>query len=152
MTDKLLDFVGKRKENIEQKRRSFERILFQNFLGAYTVLDNHGTVYPVTLIDISQEGCLFQIPVGPKGTSPYEKDTEHTLRMYFTKETFIPVVVRIKYGNEVLGTDGNHYFAYGCEFDTSLPSFAALQSFIDFLYSYSEHSAHDRGDTRAFFL
>ncbi len=152
MTDKLLDFVGKRKENIEQKRRSFERILFQNFLGAYTVLDNHGTVYPVTLVDISREGCLFQIPIGPKGESPYDKDTELTLRMYFTKQTFIPVVVRIKYGNEVLGTDGHHYMAYGCEFDTSLPSFAALQSFIDFLYSYSEHSAHDRGDARAFFI
>ena len=152
MSDKLLDFVGKRKENIEQKRRSFERILFQNFLGAYTVLDNQGTNYPVSLVDISQDGCLFQVPLPPKAANPFEKDTEVTLRMYFTKQTFIPVVVRIKYGNEVLGTDGNHYMAYGCEFDKSLPSFAALQSFIDFLYSYSEHSALDRGDSRSYFL
>lgn len=151
MSDKLLDFVGKRKENIEQKRRSFERILFQNFLGAYTVLDNQGTVYPITLIDVSHDGCLIQIPVGPKG-SAYEKDAELTLRMYFTKQSFIPVVVRIKYGNEVLGTDGHHYMAYGCEFDKSLPSFSALQSFIDFLYSYSEHSALDRGDAKSYFI
>ena len=32
MADKVLDFVGRRNQNIEDKRRNFERILFQNFL------------------------------------------------------------------------------------------------------------------------
>ena len=66
MTDKVLDFIEKRKENVEAKRRNFERILFQNVLGAYTELDQDGTVYPVELVDISKDGCLFQIPWNAK--------------------------------------------------------------------------------------
>ena len=50
MSEKVLDFIGKRNANIEQKRRNFERILFQNFLGAYTVLDDNGTNYKVQLV------------------------------------------------------------------------------------------------------
>ena len=152
MTDKVLDFVKKREENIEKKRRSFERILFQNFLGAYSVLDAQGTHYPITLIDISKEGCLFQVPWDCKSIgSELVKDEGMTLRMYFTKSTFIPVQVDVKYGKEFIDTDGQAYMRYGCEFDKSFPSFKAMESFIDFLYEFAEHSSIDKGDVKAFF-
>ena len=65
MTDKVLDFNTKRQENIEEKRRNFERVMFQNFLGCYTVIHREGVIYPVELVDISadtiedQEGNTF---------------------------------------------------------------------------------------------
>jgi len=152
MTDKLLDFVEKRKQNIEQKRRSFERLLFQNFLGAYTVLDTQGSVHPVSLVDISHDGCLFQIPWNPTSDQKFEDKTEFTMRMYFTKKSFIPVVVTIKYGKEFIDKDGSTYMQYGCEFDQSLPSFDAMRSFIDFMYSFAEHSAIDKNEKKVFFL
>jgi hypothetical protein len=152
MTDKVLDFIGKRKENIEVKRRSFERILFQNFLGAYTVIDKEGTVYPVTLVDISQEGCLFQVPWNVKADEKFAEKTEITMRMYFTKQSYIPVIVNVKYGNEFIGKDGQTYMHYGCEFDTSMPSFKAMESFISFMYDFAEHSAFDRNTEKSFFL
>ena len=152
MTEKVLDFIKKREENIEKKRRTFERILFQNFLGAYTVLDNQGTNYPITLIDISKEGCLFQVPWDVNGGSEeLAKDEPMTLRMYFTKSSYIPVQVEVKYGKEFVDTDGQTYMRYGCEFDKTFPSFQAMESFIDFLYSFAEHSSFDKGDTKAFF-
>jgi hypothetical protein len=152
MADKLLDFVSKRKKTIEQKRRSFERVLFQNFLGAYTVLDTQGSVYPVELVDVSHEGCLFQIPWNPAKDKKFEENTEFTMRMYFTKKSYIPVVVNIKYGKELIEEDGTTHMQYGCEFDTSLPSFDAMKNFIDFVYSFAEHSTIDKNEKKVFFL
>lgn len=151
MTDEVLDFVGKRKENIEKKRRGFERVLFQNFLGAYTVIDNAGSVYPIELVDISHEGCLFRIPWNMKKDQKLEEGSEINLRMYFTKDSYLPVIVNIKYGSENI-ENGQTYMQYGCEFDQSLPTFSAMQDFIKFMYSFAEYSAIDKGDARAFFL
>ncbi len=152
MTDKVLDFNAKREENIEQKRRQFERILFNNFLGAYTVVDQGGSIYPVSLVDVSREGCLFQVPWNMERDTQIEEGTEITMRMYFTKKSFIPVVMEIKRGQEHVDEDGQTYMQYGAEFDTSMPSFQAVESFIDFMYKFAEHSSLDKGSQKVFFL
>ncbi len=152
MTDKVLDFLEKRKENIEQKRRQFERILFNNFLGAYTVVDQGGSIYPVNLVDVSREGCLFQIPWNVDRDTKIAEGTEITMRMYFTKNSFIPVVMEIKYDREFIDQDGLTYMQYGAEFDTSMPSFSAVETFIEFMYKFAEHSSFDKGSNKVFFL
>lgn len=152
MTDKVLDFNEKRKENIEQKRRNFERLLFNNFLGAYSVVDQGGSIYPVSLVDVSHDGCLFQVPWNASKDSMLEHDTEMTMRMYFTKGSFIPVMMEVKYGREFIDEDGQTYMQYGCEFDKSMPSFKAIESFIDFMYKYAEHSSIDKGSQKVYFL
>jgi hypothetical protein len=152
MSEKVLDFIGKRKQHIEQKRRAFERILFKNFLGAYSVIDRDGTLYPISLVDVSYEGCLIQIPWNVKKDEKLEEDTEVTMRLYFTKQSFIPVVMNVKYGREHIDESGLTYMQYGCEFDKSMPSFQALNSFVDFLYKFAEHSSIDRGDKKVFFI
>ena len=150
--EKLLDFCEKRKENIEKKRRNFERILFNNTIGAYSVVDEHGMIYPVQLVDISRDGCLFQIPWNGNAINKFENDKEFTMRMYFTRDSYVPVVVTIRHGTEVLDTDRQRYMQYGCEFDKSMSSFEAMESFIEFLYKFAEHSAIDKGDSKVFFL
>lgn len=151
MTDKVLDFIEKRKENVEAKRRNFERILFQNFLGAYSVIDQGGVIFPISLVDVSHDGCLFEVPWNASRDSKFEEGLEISMRMYFTKASYVPVVVNVKYGREHIGKDGNTYMQYGCEFDQSLPSFQVMNNFIDFMYSFAEHSAIDRGDQKVFF-
>ena len=151
MSEKVLDFVGKRKENIENKRRNFERLLFQNFLGAYTVIKQDDVIYPVKMVDISQDGCLFQVPWDPKRDHKIDRDTELTMRIYFTDSSYIPLILEVKYGNEYVDEHGQTYMQYGCEFDKSLPSFDAMASFIEFMYQFAEHSALDRGDIKTFF-
>lgn len=152
MTDKVLDFISKRKENIEDKRQNLERILFQNFLGAYSVIDKGGVIYPIQLVDISHDGCLFQVPWNVKTDEKFSEGFEVPLRVYFTKGTYIPVICNVKYSREFVERDGQTYMQYGCEFDKSMHSFEALESFIDFLYKYSEHSALDKGDHKVYFL
>lgn len=152
MTDKVLDFSKKRNENIEKKRRTFERILFQNFLGAYTVIDQNGSIYPVSLVDVSKTGCLFQVPWNPSRDTKMKNNEELNMRIYFTKNSFIPVFVNVVYGNEFVDSDGQTYMRYGCEFDQEYPTFGAMKSFIDFMFKYAEVSSIDKGDARRFFI
>lgn len=152
MADKVLNFLEKRKENIEQKRRQFERILFNNFLGAYTVVDQGGSIYPVSLVDVSRDGCLFQVPWNVDRDTKIEDGTEITMRMYFTKNSFVPVVINVKYGREFVDEDGQTYMQYGSEFDSSMPSFSAVEAFIEFMYKFAEHSSVDKGSQKVYFL
>ena len=148
----IINFEAKRKENVEKKRRSFERVLFQNFLGAYTVIAEDGLVYPVTLVDLSHEGCLFQIPWNAKTDKEIPANTEVKMRMYFTKHSYVPVIVNVKYGNIFTDDNGQTYMHYGCEFDTSVTSFDVMRDFISFMYSFAENSVVDHGDARTYFL
>ena len=148
---KVLDFNKKKAETIEQKRRAFNRIVFQNFLGAYSVIDDNGSIYPVTLVDIAGDGCSFQIPWNPAKDTKLEQDFEVQMRMYFTNASYIPVTMNVRYAQEVITNDGTSHIQYGCEFDKSATSFDAIQSFVDFLYKFAEHSAIDKGDTKVYF-
>ncbi len=148
---KVFDFKAKRKESVEDKRRSFERMVFKNFMGTYSVLDEQGSCFPITLVDISQEGCMFQIPWDPNHSKHFQEESELTLRMYFTERSYLPVVVNIKHAAEYIDNTGT-YVRYGCQFDQSISSIDALRSFIDFIDKFAEHSVLDRGDAKVYFL
>ena len=141
---KILDFVGKRNERIEQKRRSFERVVFQNFPGARAVVDLGGIDLPIELVDISPKGCLFKAPQKRRYGGKFKKGDEISLRIYFTEESYVAVAADIKHSRKSTDPDGQIYVHYGCAFDTSLPSFQAMEKFIEFLYSFAEHSSLDK--------
>lgn len=149
---KLLDFQSKREKTIETKRRNFERVLFQDFLGAYSVIDEFGSNYPVELVDVSHDGCMIQVPWNPKNHQKFKEGNDVTLRVYFTKGSFIPVVVNIKHSKEFVDDNGDVYMRYGGEFDKTLPSFSAFEKFIEFIYKYAEFSCVDKGENRVYFL
>lgn len=149
---KVVDFSEKRKQSIEQKRRSFERVVFQEFLGVETVIDDQGAGFEVKLLDISGEGCQFQVPFTLKAKNQFKSDTEVTMKLFFTKGTYIPAVVTVRHASEYIDQDGNAWLRLGGEFDTSLPSFKALASFINFIYQYAEYSCLDRGESKVYFL
>ncbi len=148
---KVLDFNKKKAETIEQKRRAFNRIVFQNFLGAYSVIDDNGSIYPVTMVDIAGDGCSFQIPWNPDKDKKLAQETEVSMRMYFTEASYVPVILNVRHAKEVIAEDGTTRMQYGCEFDKSVPTFEAMQSFIEFIYKFAEHSAIDKGDAKVYF-
>lgn len=149
---KVFDFNEKRKQSIEKKRRSFERVVFQEFLGVFTVIDSDGSGFPVKLIDISTEGCQFQLPYSLKALNQFKAGTEFTLKLYFAKSTYLPAVVTVRHAQEYIDKDGDAWLRLGSAFDTSLPSFTALKSFIDFIYQYAEFSCADKGESKVYFL
>lgn len=149
---KVIDFQQKRKDSIEKRKRSFERVLFSEFLGSYAEIDDNGTKYMVTMVDISQEGCLFQVPFHEDAREYFAKNSDVTVRIYFTKDDFLPVVVNIKHINEYIDHNGDAQLRFGGEFDKSLPSFQAFAPFIDFIYKFAEFSCIDKGESKVYFL
>ncbi len=149
---KVVDFGARRKESIEQKRRSFERVVFQEFLGVETVLDDQGSGFPVKLVDISADGCQFQLPFSLKAKNQFKSGTEITMKLFFTKGTYLPAVVTVRHASEYVDKDGDAWLRLGGEFDTSLPSYKALESFVNFIYQYAEFSCLDKGESKVYFL
>ena len=153
MSDKkVFDFSEKRRQSIEQKRRSFERVVFDEFLGVDAVIDDNGSGYPLKLVDISAEGCLFQLPISQETRQRFKSGTEHNLKLFFTKGSFLPVVIKVRHTSEYVDQKGDAYWRCGAEFDKSLPSFKALESFIQFIYKYAEYSCVDTAAHKVYFL
>lgn len=149
---KVIDFQSKRQDSIEKRKRTFERVLFQEFLGSYAEIDENGTKYDVSLVDISRTGCLFQIPFSQNLSKHFKPNQDVTIRIYFTKDDFLPVIVNLKHQNEYIDEKGDAYMRYGGEFDKSLPSFQAFEPFIEFIYKFAEYSCVDKGESKVYFL
>lgn len=147
----IIDFSNHRKKNIESKKRAFERVFLGNFLGCYSVIDGKGAIYEVTLVDISEDGCQIQVPYNKNNGKQFKMNSEMTLRLYFTKDSYIPAIVTLKHGTEVT-ENGQTYMRYGCQFDKSVPTFTVLKSFIEFVYKFAEFSHIDKGDAKVYFL
>jgi hypothetical protein len=153
MSDKkVFDFSEKRRETIEKKRRTFERVVFDEFLGVDAVIDDNGSGHPLKLIDISKEGCLFQVPFSTSAKNKFSAHAEVTLKLFFTKTSFLPIVVKLRHGTEFVDKNGEAYWRCGGEFDQTLPSFKALESFIEFMYKYAEFSCRDNASHKVYFL
>lgn len=150
--NKVIDFQEVRKSSIEKKKRSFERVLFSEFLGSYAEIDENGTKYTVSMVDISRDGCLFQIPFSQNSLKHFKKSSDVTIRLYFTKGDFIPLSVSLKHINEHVDEKGDACLRFGGEFDKSLPSFKAFEPFIEFIYKFAEFSCTDKGESKVYFL
>ena len=146
MASNIIDFVSKRKEKIEKKRRRFERILFRDFFDVETTIsvDEEFHHVPVDLIDVSGEGCLFRVL--DKEIPGFAKiGSNLTLKLYFSEQNYIHVSVAIKRTAKFVEKDGSCWREYGCEFDKSSGSFRAMESLVDFLHKFAEYSCTDHG-------
>jgi hypothetical protein len=148
MTDSVIDFVGKRHEAIAQRKREFERILFKNFLGVYMSLEDHLKAVETELVDISDKGCLIQIPFVVQQRKKYKKDMNVHLRIYFTASAFLPVSLVVRYTSEFLDEHGKRFLRLGCEFDKTVLTYEAMESFIHFTNKFAEHSSTDKHEHR----
>ena len=149
---KVIDFQQKRQDSIEKRKRSFERVLFKEFLGTYAEIDNNGTKYSVGLVDISRDGCSFQVPFTEGSKDQFANNKDVTIRVYFTKDDFIPLVINVKHASEYIDEKGDAYMRFGGVFDKGLPSFQAFEPFIEFIYKFAEFSCIDKGESKVYFL
>ncbi len=147
----IISFKNKREESIEEKKRAFERIVFHNFMGTYSVVDDNGSCYQIEMVDISHDGCQFQVPWNKNNEKHFDEDKELVLRMYFTENSYLPIVVNIRHAHEYIDRTGT-YMRYGCKFDKATSSIEALHSFVEFIDRFAEHSVIDKGDAKVYFL
>ena len=152
MASNILDFAQRKKAIIERKRRQFERVLFEDFVGVYSKIYQGGGEYPVQMVDISPTGCLFRVAENPikKISGLFKPDRSIMLHIYFTRHSYIPALANIKWTKSIVGTDALPYRDCGCEFDKSTHAFDALSSFIDFIYKFAEHSCHGQREHKIY--
>lgn len=151
-SDNIINFNARRDQKIESKRRNFERILFSDFLGSYGVIDHFEHLYKVKFIDISYSGCQFQIPMERDEKNLFPIGGELLMRLYFTPESYLPMVVNIRHGKEHFDAKGKRYMRFGCQFDQDISSYQALKGFVDFIGLFAQHSVVGQKKERLFFL
>ena len=144
----IIDFTAIRKKRLEQKRRKTERIFFKSLLGA-TSVEKNGKTHKIEVIDLSEEGISFQIPVQTRDIWPSEPI--FPIRLYFSGDTYLEILVQIQNSNPVI--DGHSRFVrYGCSVDTTTQSYRAFELFVKFLNIYAEQAHRDQGSKTVFYL
>jgi len=147
MSNSVIDLGKAQEQQIEDRRREYERVLFENMLGCYTLVEKKG-LKSVKMMDISRSGCKFRVL---QSDGVFQTGEELSFRFYFSQDTYLPAFITLKRRDKVYD-NGMEYFEYGAEFDKKVQSYDALKKFIDFIYKYAEHAKKDSGDKQIWFL
>lgn len=144
---KLVQISDARREKQERLKRDYERVLFNRILGSYTYIEKLG-LKPVEVLDISKSGCSFRMP---RAEGAFVLGEELDFRFYFSNNTFLPsriTVRRVTEGEE----NGTRYWVFGCTFDSTLSTYAAIERFVEFINAYAVSAKEDKGDKQMWYL
>lgn len=146
---RVVDFSEVRAQKLDEKRRKTERIFFKHLLSVYSVV-GQSQMRPIELIDVSADGCSFQVPYDSE--KPWPTDAkEMPLRLYFSQDTYLEIHVTIQNARPAIERNAS-FMRYGCTVDKTTAAYAAFQQFVKFLELYSEHAHKDLGDVSVFYL
>jgi hypothetical protein len=144
----VVDFNEARAQKLDEKRRKAERIFFKNLLSVYCVTGNTH-MRPVELVEVSEDGCSFQVPYDDE--RPWPSNTDVPIRLYFSQDTYISVMMRIQNSRPSIDA-GQKFMRFGCAVDKETSTYQAYVQFVRFLKLYSEHAHKDKGDVTVFYL
>ncbi len=144
----VIDIQQLREKRTQAKKRRAERVFFKNLLSVYSVTDGDNLV-PIELLDVSEEGCSFQIP--HQGEDRWPRQAEGIpIRLYFSGDTYLEIQVKISNSSPSIDRSVR-MVRFGCVVDQSLKSYLAYQQFVRFLKLYAEHSRDVSGSQRGFY-
>lgn len=144
----VLSFNSARNEQIEEKRLNYERVLFRNVLGVYSVMEQKRGLHAIELLDISDKGMSFQLPIN-SDMKPEVGDILN-IRLYFASESFLPVAIKIVRVLDSI-SDGVPVHRYGCEIDTTFKSYQAVHYLYRFIKACAEHGHVDTDHLKIFY-
>src|SRR5258708_724935 len=90
--DKIVDLADYRKNKNEERRREYERVLFNRILGVYSFAEKTG-LHHVEVVDISYSGIKFR---EERPEQPLQVSQKIALRFYFTPSSYLRLVVDVK--------------------------------------------------------
>lgn len=146
----VVDFNQAREQKLEEKRRKNERIFFNQLLGVYTVVGD-GKIMPIELIDVSEDGCSFQVSFNANNPWPRNGTEDIPLRLYFSQDTYLEIRVRVQNSRPFID-DRGRFTRFGCSVDTTTSAYPAYQQFVKFLKLYSEAAHKDLGGATVFYV
>jgi len=144
--ESIIDLGAYRKSKTEQRRREYERVLFNRILGVYSFAEKTG-LHHVEVIDISYSGIRFR---EDRPEQPFKVGQKIALRFYFTPSSYLHVVADIK-RQSAFTEEGKEGIEYGCELDKDTKSYEAIRQLITFMYKYSELACQDESPPMIWF-
>ena len=140
---KLADY---RKNKNEERRREYERILFNRILGVYSFAEKEG-LHHIEVVDMSFSGLKF---VEERPENVFKKGDKIALRFYFTPSSFLRLVLTISRINPY-DENGRNGLEYGCSFDKGTKSYKVIHQLVSFMQVYSEVACRDHNPPMIFF-
>ena len=110
--EQIIDLNSYRKNKNEEKRREYERVLFNRILGVYSFAEKTGLNH-VEVIDISYSGMRFR---EERPENPLKPGSKIALRFYFTPSSFLRLVVDVKRVTPFKEQE-REGLEYGCEIE-----------------------------------
>jgi len=142
----IIDLAEFRKNKSEERRREYERVLFNRILGVYSFAEKTG-LHHVEVIDMSYSGIKFR---EEKPEHPLKADQKIALRFYFTPSSYLRLVVEVKRVIPYKEED-KEGLEYGCQLDKNTKSYNVIKQLIAFMYSYSEIACQDHNPPMIWF-
>lgn len=136
--DKIVDLSHYRKNKNEERRREYERVLFNRILGVYSFAEKTGLNH-VEVIDVSYSGIRFR---EDRPENPFKVGQKLALRFYFTPSSYLRLVVELKRVTP-FREEEREGLEYGCELDTNTRSYEVIKQLISFMYKYAEFACED---------
>lgn len=143
---KIVDLNDYRRNKNEERRREYERVLFNRVLGVYSFVEK-GKLQHVETADISYSGIKFR---ETKPELPIKVGNRVALRFYFTPGSYLRIVVQVKRVTP-FEDNGRSGLEYGCELDTKTKSYTVLKQLVEFMHQYSEIACQDTNPPLVFF-
>lgn len=134
----IVDLQRYRKNKNEEKRREYERVLFNRILGVYSFAEKHSLTH-IEVVDISYSGLKFREENPEK---PLRAEEKVALRFYFTPSSYLKVIVDVKRAIPFKEED-REGMEYGCQLDKATKSYEVIRELIAFMYRYSETACQD---------
>lgn len=136
--ESIIDLSDYRKNKSEERRREYERVLFNRILGVYSFAEKTG-LHHVEVVDISYSGMKFR---EDKPQNPLKVAQKIALRFYFTPSSYLRLVVEVKRVTP-FKEDDREGLEYGCGLDKDTKSYDVIRQLISFMYKYAEVSCQD---------
>lgn len=138
-TRRIISLEDYRKNKYEEKKREYERVLFNRILGVYSFAEKDSLKH-VEVIDISYSGLKFK---EDKPSPPFLIGDKVALRFYFTPSTFLRAIAEVR-RSKPFSDDGKNGIEYGCEIDKKTKSYEVIKRLVSFMYKYSEIACLDQ--------
>lgn len=144
--EQVIDLNNYRKNKNEERRREYERVLFNRILGVYSFAEKTG-LHHVEVVDISFSGIRFK---EDRPEHPLKAGQKAALRFYFTPSSYLRLVVEVK---RVIPfqEDDRMGLEYGCEIDKATKSYEVISELVAFMYKYAEVACQDNNPPMIWF-
>lgn len=142
----IIDLNNFRKNKSEERRREYERVLFNRILGVYSFAEKSG-LHHVEVIDVSYSGMKFR---EERPDQPLQAGQKVALRFYFTPSSYLRLVVEVKRVTPYKDED-REGLEYGCELDKATKSYEVIRQLIGFMYKYAEIACQDHNPPMIWF-